>query len=463
MSALLLSFKKDISVIEAGDGVVMRSANSSFNFGQLSPGLVAAFNQLANGGATEDGLADIVQETEDATALPTFYYYLQQFIDMGIICHTVQADGFPLATLVPFSTARQLEFTNVELDQKYILSRFAYCRQDNGQAIVESPLFPAKIILADWRGAALLGELAQPQDCTTLTKIPGISADTAGMFLSLLLTAKMLSEAEAKENETMTQWEFHDLLFHSRSRIGRHDYPLGKTHPFLDKIPPLPPVKPKMSDRAIDLYKPDISKLKAADVPLAWVLEERKSIRNYGKKLITDKQLGEFLYRSARMRALRPSMTIMECSNRPYPCGGASYELELYLAVNTCDHIDSGLYHYCPQDHQLCHIADRNEHVEALLQNAVGSSGEDEMPQVLIILAARFQRVAWDYQAIAYSLVLKHVGVLYQMMYLVATAMELAPCGLGAGNADLFATAAGTDYYAESSVGEFMLGSKPSN
>lgn len=460
MQDFSLSFKKNISLGEEGDGVVMRSPNSSFNFGQLSPGLVAAFNQLGKGGGTEDGLANIVEETEDATALPTFYYYLQQFINMGIICYTVEADGLPLATLVPFSAAGQLELPHVELDQKYTLSRFAYCRQDNGEAIVESPLFPGKIILADWRGAALLGELAQPQDCTTLTKIPGISADTAGMFLSLLLSAKMLDEAEASEDETMTQWEFHDLLFHSRSRIGRHDYPMGKTHPFLDKIPPLPPVKPKMSDRAIDLYKPDIPKLKAGDIPFTWVLEERKSIRNYGENSITDKQLGEFLYRSARIRAFRPSMTLLECSDRPYPCGGACYELELYLAVNACENIASGLYHYCPQDHQLCHIAPRNEHVEKLLQNAVVASGEDEMPQVLIILAARFQRVAWDYQAMAYSIMLKHVGVLYQTMYLVATAMELAPCGLGAGNADLFATAAGTDYYAESSVGEFMLGSK---
>ncbi|MBO1349335.1 MAG: SagB family peptide dehydrogenase [Hormoscilla sp. GUM202] len=465
MPDLLLDFKKDISVIEEGDGVVMRSANSSFNLGQLSPGLVAALRQLADGGATEDRLADIVQETADAAALPMFYYYLQQFINMGIICYTVRADGLPLATLVPFSTAGQLEFPHVALDQKYTLSRFAYCRHEKGRAIVETPLFPAKIILADWRSAALLGELAQPQDCNTLTKIPGISADTVRSFFSLLLTAKMLDVASATENDTMTQWEFHDLLFHSRSRMGRHDYPSGKTHPFLDKIPPLPAVKPKMSDfsgtvRAIDLYKPDIPKLKAGDVPFTWVLEERKSIRNYGGNPITDKQLGEFLYRSARMRALRPSMTMMECSNRPYPGGGACYELELYLAVNTCDNIDSGLYHYCPQDHQLCHIADRNRQVEALLKNALGSSGEDELPQVLIILAARFQRVAWDYQSMAYSIILKHVGVLYQTMYLVATAMDLAPCGLGAGNADLFATAAGTDYYAESSVGEFMLGSK---
>jgi hypothetical protein len=45
-------------------------------------------------------------------------------------------------------------------------------------------------------------------------------------------------------------------------------------------------------------------------------------------------------------------------------------------------------------------------------------------------------------------------------MYLVATAMDLAPCGVGCGDADLFARAVGTNYYDETSVGEFLLGSK---
>ncbi len=58
----------------------------------------------------------------------------------------------------------------------------------------------------------------------------------------------------------------------------------------------------------------------------------------------------------------------------------------------------------------------------------------------------------------AYSLILKHVGVAYQTMYLVATAMGLAPCALGGGNSALFCKVAGTEYWDESSVGEFFLG-----
>jgi oxazoline/thiazoline dehydrogenase len=76
----------------------------------------------------------------------------------------------------------------------------------------------------------------------------------------------------------------------------------------------------------------------------------------------------------------------------------------------------------------------------------------------VLIVTARFGRVMWKYHAIGYSLVLKHVGVLYQTIYLVATAMGLAVCGLGGGDAGDFATASGLPYHAEGSVGELVIG-----
>ena len=78
--------------------------------------------------------------------------------------------------------------------------------------------------------------------------------------------------------------------------------------------------------------------------------------------------------------------------------------------------------------------------------------------QVLLILSARFPRVAWKYSSLAYAAILKDVGVVFQSMYLTATAMDLAPCALGAGNSDVFAKAIDSDYYAETSVGEFVPG-----
>jgi SagB-type dehydrogenase family enzyme len=79
------------------------------------------------------------------------------------------------------------------------------------------------------------------------------------------------------------------------------------------------------------------------------ILEERTSLRSYNDELpITDKQLGEFLYRSARIKQIIETEK-EEMSRRPYVNGGGAYEFELYVIANTCQNIPSGFYHYCPQ------------------------------------------------------------------------------------------------------------------
>jgi oxazoline/thiazoline dehydrogenase len=121
-----------------------------------------------------------------------------------------------------------------------------------------------------------------------------------------------------------------------------------------------------------------------------------------------------------------------------------------------------GLFRYEPLQHRLERLCGQTADVDRLLRDAAAATGIGrERLQVLLIVAARFPRVAWKYASMAYALILKHVGVLYQTMYLAATAMDLAPCSVGCGNSDVFARAAGTDYCAESSVGELLLGSKP--
>jgi SagB-type dehydrogenase family enzyme len=136
--------------------------------------------------------------------------------------------------------------------------------------------------------------------------------------------------------------------------------------------------------------------------------------------------------------------------------------LELYLTISRCDGIVPGFYHYDPQDHLLEHLSDLGALHQTLLADGCGAAGLQAQPDVLITLAARFGRTSWKYQSMAYALILKDTGALYQQMYLVATAMNLTPCGLGGGNSDLFAKAAGLDYYAETSVGEFLLSGKTS-
>src|SRR5216683_5242796 len=119
------------------------------------------------------------------------------------------------------------------------------------------------------------------------------------------------------------------------------------------------------------------------------------------------------------------------------------YELEFYVAVSVCEGLSPGLFLYCPKTHQLYRVAGRTRELDELFEEAYYAADQQSMRRILIILSARFQRVKWKYEAIAYALILKHVGLVYQTMYLVATAMGLAPCALGGGDSDLFAAVAG--------------------
>ena len=55
----------------------------------------------------------------------------------------------------------------------------------------------------------------------------------------------------AEQAPTMRTWEFHDLLFHTRSRRGRNDLEYGGTYRFRGQLPPLPALKPLTSNRII--------------------------------------------------------------------------------------------------------------------------------------------------------------------------------------------------------------------
>jgi SagB-type dehydrogenase family enzyme len=342
--------------------------------------------------------------------------------------------------------------------------------------LLESPLSHARIVLHDWRAAGVVQLLVMPRRLEELrSHMPPLAEDALRGLLVLLQAASMASEVGEDGGRCaldgrvpLRSWEFHDLLFHARSRGGRHDQPVGGTYRFFGDIEPPPPLPElRSTESPIALYRPDLRCLEETDPPFARVQEARRSVREYGADPLTAQQLGEFLFRVGRVADYweeelpRAGSAVLASAVRPYPAAGGLYELDLYPIVKRCNGLAPGFYCYDPERHALRPRSPSHHHTDALLADAgLATAIRQEHVQVLIVIAARFQRVAWKYASIAYSLVLKDVGVLYGTMYLAATAMGLAPCAAGCGNADLFAAAAGLDYYAATSVGEFLLGSR---
>jgi SagB-type dehydrogenase family enzyme len=281
----------------------------------------------------------------------------------------------------------------------------------------------------------------------------------SGGFVEVCVDGNRIPE---DANEALCQWEFHDLLFHVRSRLGRHDYPMGGLVPFLGRIAPQPAIKPSHRNLGqVTLFRPDLDKVARNDQPFTAILESRCSDRNHATVPVKLKTLGEFLFRVARIRSqFSMNRLVGSFTNRPYPNGGGLYEIEVYLTVNKCGGLKRGFYYYDALHHNLIVIAPPTDGMEMLLEEARSACAMTDQPNILITLASRFQRVSWKYQGIAYALMLKNIGVMQATMNLVATAMNLASCIVGVGNSDRFSKVAGTDYYKEGSTGEFILGSQ---
>ena len=343
-----------------------------------------------------------------------------------------------------------------------VLSRFAYMRRRGAEMVLESPRAGALFKICDPKIAAALTMLSTPQHLKQLRRqedFPGVE------LLALLLDCQILFKVGAGESglrltegdPSLALWDFHDLLFHARSTEGRHANPLGGTYPCVGVISPLPAVRPSWPGKTIDLPR-----VTAAISPVAKLLRERHSTRSFDdQRPITLAELSQFLDGTARVLSTSNAKLDLDDGGhtvRPYPSAGGAYELELYLAVNSCEGLARGFYHYDASAHALALIGVPGHEFEALLAGAESAMGAPAAPQILITIAARFGRISWKYSSIAYALILKDVGVFMQTLYLMAADMGLGGCAIGIANIDLFARMTGIEFHVEGPVGQFALG-----
>jgi SagB-type dehydrogenase family enzyme len=349
-----------------------------------------------------------------------------------------------------------------------VLSRFAYLRRRGNEMVLESPLAGALFRICCPKLAAALALLSAPRQVKQLRRqdgFPGVE------LLALLVDCRVLFKIESAADNglrpsegdaNLVLWDFHDLLFHARSTQGRHANPLGGVYPHAGFISPLPAIRPRWPGKKIDLRRFSAAPISSA----ATLLRQRRSTRDFDdRQPITLAELARFLDVTARVHSRsRSRLEIGEdgpaitYTHRPYPSAGAAYELELYLAVNKCDGLLRGFYHYDAGGHALMPISVHRNELEALLMGAAFAMGTPAAPQILITITARFGRISWKYSAVAYSLILRDVGVLAQTFYLMATDMGLGGCAIGTTNIDLFAKMTGIEFHVEGPVGQFAIG-----
>ena len=425
-----------------GASLVARSPDGTvpLPLGRHAPAFEAAAGRLT-AGAPLAALRDRVVAAGDGASAGLYLVHLQRLCRWGGIEFPLFDAAGERAVIRPqqpaFAPALAPQVPEAPLD------RFACLRRDGGAWHLESPLVGACFRFDD------IGAIDAP--------IVRRALDAAG-FLET-------GTPDDARRDALAQWEFHDLLFHAHSRDGWRRVPAGAAFPYIGEIDPLPAARPPWPGKPIPL-----ARAPAGRESFAAVLERRRSERYYDEAHpLSRDDLGALLDRSARIRAsavvefedIAGRTAPFEITRRPYPNGGASYELEIYPVVDRCAGLDAGLYHYDAAGHALVRISGRTPDVELIFADARAATGDQAEPQVVLAVAARFARVTWKYRSLAYATILRNTGVLYQTLYLAATELGLSPCGLGSGDAALFARATGLDPTVEGSVGDMILGGRP--
>ncbi|GAA5061783.1 SagB-type dehydrogenase family enzyme [Thermocatellispora tengchongensis] len=466
----LWSLREDVHVEAdaARDVVILDSRWGEEVLPHPAPGVVEALRRMSLGPVSLD----------NAVSDPCERAELDRLLDrlQHLVVRTLGLDQErPLISVVPLSREARLRPAPLSPVRPVRMSRFAVLRAEEGAYWMESPLSLHRVVFhraeAVWLIAALSHPIAPPAVAAALP-----SPMPAAEALSYLVAAGMVVQAEPGEpgepgersrppefaedtDPALVTWLPQDLMFHIRSTLGRHDRDFGATYPMGESWTVEPVTKPAAPGACVRLPRPDWKRLIATDPPLTAAIEGHRPARRFGTGPLTVGQLGEVLYRAARVRALVGGAPgDGPASDRPYASIDATYELELYPAISGCPGIRDGVYHYDPMGHLLTPIGADPADLCDLAWRGWMPARLTTAPPVLILITARFRRVSWKYAGPGYALVLKNTGALIQTLYLVSAAIGLAGCALGVTDIEATARVLGTDWRTESCVGGFALG-----
>jgi SagB-type dehydrogenase family enzyme len=446
---LLYRFNPDVqSIKRSGNRITLEVKDwRPVGFTAAATSHADAIMALADG-ATLSQLDEIAAASGDAEpASKAMRYYIDRFAYARMLAWSLLDDKGELASVQALAK-RYKPKLGVAPDDDLVLCRFAFVRQLGGQATMESGLVRARV---GWRPRGLdrlAGILAHPHQA-----VPGSLAEA-------LWRLGFLDTTEPERNGAHRCWEFHDLLMHETSRANRDITPVGGTYRFDGMFPPLPAIKPAVAGRRIELGKVDPARIRQQSKSIDSLQAARCSIRDYAEAAVSLSSLSEFLWRvcrtTAHIRDERQDVIV-----RPYPAGGSINELEFYVAAHRCDGLEPAVYHYDSHGHALVQLDASARAAQKIIEGAVKAlvlkSGQLP-PALTIVVTTRLPRLAWKYQGMAYRATLMNVGVVYHLMYMVATDMGLGPCAIGTADSRLLEDVAGLDRLEETAIAEFALG-----
>ncbi|TFG07308.1 MAG: SagB/ThcOx family dehydrogenase [Promethearchaeota archaeon] len=179
------------------------------------------------------------------------------------------------------------------------------------------------------------------------------------------------------------------------------------------------------------IYEDCISKIKLpkpeADLDRSFweVLTNRQSTRNFSQEPLSLMDLSLLLF---GMEGITRAFT--QFAYRITPSAGGLYPIEIYPVVNNINDLKQGIYHYNIPEHsvELLKAGDfRKEVTEGCLGQRMAYNSA-----INFIMTAVIERSKWKYLQRCYRYIYLDCGHIGQNLYLVAEALNLGACTIGA-------------------------------
>lgn len=160
-----------------------------------------------------------------------------------------------------------------------------------------------------------------------------------------------------------------------------------------------------------------------SNVSIEEAILKRRSIRNYSSEPISLDDLSQLLW---------AAQGITEPVNRyrAAPSAGATYPLEIYIAVGNVENLPPGVYKYVPLRHMLIQLSPKDIRTE--LSAAAYNQVWVRQAAAVLVFSADFNRTTSRYGKRGVRYVHIEVGHAAENVYLQTVSLDLATVAVGA-------------------------------
>lgn len=159
-----------------------------------------------------------------------------------------------------------------------------------------------------------------------------------------------------------------------------------------------------------------------SNISLEQTIQSRRSIRIYQEGSLTIEEVSQLLWAAQGKTA--------EWGGRTAPSAGASFPLEIYLVAGDVSGLETGVYHYLWESHELAKLSGYDKRKE--LTTVSWGQKYISLAPIDIVIAADYKRTTARYGNIGSHYVDLEVGHCGQNIQLQAEALGLGSVVIGA-------------------------------